>query len=79
MIGAGLFLRTLRNLESVNLGIAQENLLLFKVQPELNGYKDENVSQLYAQISERIEAVPGVRSVTHSLMPLIAAAGLGLE
>lgn len=77
MIGAGLFLRTLRNLESVNLGIAQENLLLFKVQPELNGYKDENVSQLYAQISDRLEAVPGVRSATHSLMPLIGGGGFG--
>ena len=77
LIGAGLFLRTLRNLEAVNLGIAQENLLLFKVQPELSGYKDENVNQLYAQISERLEAVPGVRAVTHSLMPLIGGGAFG--
>ena len=73
LIGAGLFLRTLRNLETVNLGIAQENLLLFKVQPELAGYKDDNVSRLYAQISERVEALPGALAVTHSLMPLIGA------
>lgn len=75
LVGAGLFLRTLRNLEAVNLGIAQENLLLFKVQPELSGYKDDNVSQLYAQISERVEALPGVRAATHSLMSLIGDGG----
>ncbi len=75
LIGAGLFLRTLRNLENVNIGFAQENLLLFKVQPELSGYKDDNVSQLYTQISERIESLPGVRAVTHSLMPMIGGGG----
>ncbi len=51
LVGAGLFLCTLRNLQAINVGIAQENLLLFKNQPELNGYKDENAAQLYAQIS----------------------------
>jgi len=75
LIGAGLFLRTLRNLEAVNLGIAQDKLLLFKVQPELSGYQDGNVNQLYTQISERVEALPGVRAVTHSLMPLIGYGG----
>jgi predicted permease len=75
LIGAGLFLRTLRNLELAPLGIAQENLLLFKVQPELNGYKDDDVGRLYAQISERVEALPGVRAVTHSLMPLVGEGG----
>lgn len=75
LIGAGLFLRTLRNLENVNIGIAQENLLLFKVQPELSGYKDDNVNALYARISERVEALPGVNSVTHSLLPLIGSGG----
>lgn len=75
LIGAGLFLRTLRNLETVKVGFAQDNLLLFKVQPELSGYKPDNVGSLYAQISERIEAVPGVRAVTHSLMPVIGAGG----
>lgn len=78
LIGAGLFLRTLRNLEAVDLGIPHEDLLLFKVQPELSGYKDENVGRLYEQISERVEALPGVRAVTHSLMPLIGEGGFSM-
>src|SRR5262249_30816749 len=41
LVGAGLFIRTLHNLQRVNLGFNQENLLVFKLQPEQGGYKDE--------------------------------------
>jgi predicted permease len=34
LFGAGLFIRTLYNLRRVNLGFNQENLLLFRLQPE---------------------------------------------
>src|SRR5262249_48836934 len=40
LVGAGLFIRTLYNLQRVNLGFNQENLLLFRLQPEQGGYKD---------------------------------------
>src|SRR4029079_10859431 len=39
LIGAGLFVRTLQNLGNVDLGFNQQNLLLFKIDPTLNGYK----------------------------------------
>ena len=72
MVGAGLFVRTLVNLRSVNLGFDERDLLLFTVEPGLIGYKDERLVSLYQQMSERIEGVPGVRSVTFSAEPLIA-------
>ena len=34
LVGAGLFIRTLYNLQRVNLGFNQENLLLFRLQPQ---------------------------------------------
>jgi len=72
LVGAGLFLRTLLNLQRVEPGFNTRNLLLFGVQPGLIGYKDEKLAQLYQQMFDRIEAVPGVLGVTISRMPLLA-------
>jgi predicted permease len=71
LISAGLFLRSLENLGRVNYGFDAKNLLLFKVDPTLVGYKGAAVAGLYDQILERIEATAGVRSVTTSSNPLI--------
>jgi predicted permease len=72
LIGAGLFLRTLLNLQSVEPGFNTRNLLLFGIQPGLVGYKDDKLVQLYQQMTERLEAVPGVQAVTFSRMTLLA-------
>ena len=72
LIGAGLLLRTLINLQRVDNGFNSRNLLLFGVNPNLIGYKDERLLNLYKQINERLEAVPGVRSVTFSRVPLLS-------
>jgi predicted permease len=72
LVGAGLFIRTLRNLENVNLGFNKENLLLFKVDPTLNGYKGPAIANLYDQIMERIKQLPGVRSASLSRYALIS-------
>src|SRR6185369_9091063 len=72
LVGAGLFIRTLYNLQRVNLGFNQENLLVFAVQPELNGYKDEQLLRLYQQLFDRFDHLPGVRSATFGKVQLIA-------
>ena len=72
LIGAGLLVRTLLNLQRVETGFNTQNLLLFSVNPNLIGYKDERLTNLYKQMFDRLEAVPGVRSVTFSRMPLLS-------
>ena len=72
LVGAGLFVRTLLNLQRVDPGFDTKNLLLFEIQPGLVGYKDEKLRQVYPQISERVEAIPGVRAVTFSRMALLS-------
>src|SRR5262249_23803893 len=64
LIGAGLYVRTLRNLTLMDLGFNRENLLLFSASPGAIGYKGERLANLYQQLLERIEATPGVRSAT---------------
>jgi len=72
LVGAGVFLRTLHNLQRVNLGFNQENLLVFSLQPEWGGYKDERLIQFYQQLFARLDQLPGVRAATFGRKPLIA-------
>ena len=72
LIGAGLFIRTMINLQRVNLGFNQDNLLLFALQPRQGGYKEERLVQFYRQLFDRLDNLPGVRSATFGRIPLIA-------
>jgi predicted permease len=75
LVGAGLFIRTLYNLQRVNLGFNQEKLLLFALNPLQGGYKGERLTQFYEQLSARLENLPGVRAATFGAVPLIAHFG----
>jgi len=72
LVGAGLFIRTLYNLQQVNLGFNQENLLLFRLQPQQGGYKDERLLQFYERLCERLDNLPGARAATFAYIPLVA-------
>jgi len=73
LVGAGLFIRTLRNLQNVDLGFSQENLLLFRLQPGQAGYQDERLVKLYQDLFARLDHMAGVRAATFGNVPLIAA------
>ncbi len=67
LIGAGLFLRTITNLESVPTGFNKDNVLLFGIDPNAVGYKeDARLVNLYQSLEQRIAAEPGVRSASVS-------------
>lgn len=72
LIGAGLLIRTLRNLQHVEIGFNAQNLLLFDVEPAMLGYKDDKLVNLYQQAFSRLEAVPGAESVTFSRNALLS-------
>ena len=63
LVGAGLFVRSLRNLATTDLGLARENLVLMTVDPSLSrAIRDRR--ELWVQLTERLAALPGVRSVS---------------
>ena len=64
LVAAGLFVRTLSNLQSLNLGFNRENLLLFQVNARQSGHQDADISGFYENLRERLAAIPGVRSAT---------------
>ena len=72
LFGAGLFVRTLVNLETQNLGFARDNLLLFGIAPREAGYKGTRYANLCREIQTRIAGLPGVKSATSSLHLLLS-------
>ncbi len=76
LIAAGLLLRSLRNVEAVDPGFNADGILVFKLDPTLNGYRDESLTGLYDQILARLEAIPDVTDV--SMMPHSLISGRGM-
>jgi predicted permease len=74
LVGAGLLVRTLRNLHEVNPGFDTQNVLLFGIDPSLIGYKDAQSVQLFRDLRERFAALPGVISASYSSDALLAGA-----
>jgi predicted permease len=72
LVGAGLFLRTLQNLRHVDVGFNAQNLVLFRVSPQLNRYDDQRTRVLYDEMLDRLRTVPGVRAATMSNPALLS-------
>jgi len=70
--GAGLLLRTLGKLHSIDPGFDTRNVLLFSIEPELAGYKGQRIPELYTELQRRLAALPGVVSVSYSSDALLA-------
>ncbi|MGH9521576.1 MAG: ABC transporter permease [Terriglobales bacterium] len=64
LVGAGLLVRTMRNLENVNLGLRTEGLLVFGVNPQQHARTREEYIQFYQALLERMRNLPGVESAT---------------
>jgi predicted permease len=73
LIGAGLFIRTLYNLERVKLGFNQDHLLLFDIDARPGGYKEDRLKQFYQQLFSRLDNLPGVQSATFAYPALISS------
>ena len=71
LVGAGLFLKTLANLRSVDVGFNPEQVLLFQMDSTRSGYDPEESVALYARIGDRVRTLPGVRSVTMAQTALL--------
>jgi len=68
LVGAGLFVRTLVNLQRVDTGFNQEHVLLFQIDTDSIGYKqDSRLVKLYRDVEEKVTSIPGVRAASFSM------------
>jgi predicted permease len=66
LVGAGLFVQTLRNLTRLDVGFVPDGLLQVSIDTRGAGYGRGQVGALQRRLLDRVGAIPGVRSVTTS-------------
>lgn len=66
LVAAGLFVRTLQNLEHIDVGYSRKGLLLVRVDFKTGGYKDAQINRLTRDLLDRLRRIPGVQAVTVS-------------
>jgi len=66
LVGAGLFVRTLINLQSIPSGFNEENVLLLHVDTSATGYNgdDPRLPGLLREVEDKIRAIPGVQAAS---------------
>jgi predicted permease len=74
LAGAGLLVRTLANLETIDPGFDTQNVLLFGTNMTLTGYKGTQLANLSITLRDRLAALPGVTSASYSSVPLLSGA-----
>lgn len=79
LVGAGLFLKSLSNVNNVDLGLNPENVVTFAVSPELNGLERAESILLYERIEEELMAQPGVAHVSASVVPALQGDSWGSD
>jgi predicted permease len=72
LISTGLLVRTVQNLSNRDVGFNQRNLILFGIEPRRYGIKGSNLVSFYDQLSETLQQVPEVTSVSLSTQSLIS-------
>ena len=66
LIGAGLFLRTLYNLKTQDVGYNPDHLVIMRVDPISAGYHGDDIGRVCKNLLDRIAALPGIRAATFS-------------
>jgi predicted permease len=71
LVGAGLFVRSLRNLAATDLGLARDNLFLLAVAPPPSASLSET-QQFWTRLTTRLATVPGVRAASVAGSPVFS-------
>jgi predicted permease len=71
LVGAGLFVRSLHNLLTIDAGFDTERLLMFAVSPGSNGYDAPQTKAFAKTLLERVRATPGVSGAGFVSNPLL--------
>jgi predicted permease len=74
LVAAGLFLRSLHNAASIDVGLRPKGALMMAVDPGSQGYSREKMKRFFADLQHRVEAVPGVEAIGYIDLPPLSLA-----
>ncbi|HEX4913812.1 MAG TPA: ABC transporter permease, partial [Vicinamibacterales bacterium] len=72
LFGAGLFVRSLQNLQTTDTGMQLENLVMFRLNPALSGYSHERANTFYTELLDRLRSSAGVTAAGTAAVSLLA-------
>jgi macrolide transport system ATP-binding/permease protein len=79
LVAAGLFVRTLSNLASIQLGFNRENLLTFQLNARQAGHRDPEIVAFYNDLRTQFSSIPGVRAASLSNHAVIGTGTSGTD
>src|SRR3974377_2285894 len=65
LFGAGLFVRTMKNLRAVDVGFSPDHLLTFSIDPMMAGYDKDRAFALTQRLLDTVNAIPGAPAGAH--------------
>ncbi len=77
LVVAGLFIESLMNVTQVDLGLDPENVVVFRLSPEQNGYESQRSADFFIRTEEELTAIPGVTAVSAARVPLLSGSNWG--
>jgi predicted permease len=77
LISAGLFVKSLSKVSRVDLGLNTDSIATFRISPQRNGYDTPRTRALFERLETELAALPGVASVSASMVPLLTGSNWG--
>lgn len=77
LVSAGLFVKSLANISRVDLGLNPENVIMFRVSPQLNGYEQARSADLFIRLEEELAALAGVTAVSADRVGILGGSSWG--
>jgi len=78
LVVSGLFIRSLVNISSVDLGLEPDPVLSFSISPARSGYSPARSRELFRTLEQRLGTLPGVASATVSAVPILTDSNWGM-
>ncbi|MCU1286252.1 MAG: hypothetical protein JWO13_2602 [Acidobacteriales bacterium] len=72
LFAAGLLVRSLRNLQNLDVGYNRQHLVLASIDPVAAGYNKEQISALVPELTQKMARIPGVQAASVSAMGLFS-------
>ena len=72
LFGAGLFVRSLQNLQTTETGVQMDNLVTFRLSPALSGYDDARTVNFYQDLLGRLKSSAGVTGAGYAAVSILS-------
>jgi predicted permease len=79
LVGGGLFVRTLANLNRLDLGFRPQGVLTMRVSPAGSGYTNERLDGIWAGLPARVKLIPGVAAASVSVLTPLSGRDRGVR